>query len=113
MANKIKQFRFYENNSTNNYPSDLTDTDLVNGDIFQPYLPIFRLGIQTLPGTMFYLSEGQPDPIIVGKTGIFELDLEELSDISRLRFDRASIDLIQNHPGAYLIIDMLYEEGGQ
>ena len=112
MANKVMQFRFYnepqDGAATKNVPADLTGDSLVNGSAFSSYTPKLQLGIQTLPGTMFYLSAGQPDPIIVGKTGIFELDLNGDADISNLHFDRSSIDLINDNDSAYLIIDLLY-----
>lgn len=113
MASNITQFRYYNNGNSKNNPSDLTADDLVNGKIFQNFSPKFQIGIQTLPGTMFYLSQGQPDPIIVGKTGIFEIDLDGDVDVTYLHFDARSINLIKNNPSAYLIIDVLYGEGGE
>ena len=40
------------------------------------YSPIIHLGIQTLPGTKIYLNGFYDAPIIIGATGIYELDLE-------------------------------------
>jgi hypothetical protein len=37
-------------------------------------MPIVQLGIQSVPGTKFYLN-GSNNPIIIGNTGIYELDL--------------------------------------
>jgi hypothetical protein len=61
-----------------------------------------------LPGTKFYLNDGKT-PIIIGSTGIYEIDLEGLSEITRLSFDKTSISLIDKNAGAYLIIDLIYD----
>jgi hypothetical protein len=39
-------------------------------------MPIVHLGIQTLPGTKVYLNSNMDAPVIIGATGIYELDLE-------------------------------------
>jgi hypothetical protein len=49
--------------------------------------------------------------IIVGNTGIYELDLEGISTINLIKFDRSSMNLINQNQEAYLIIDYLFEEG--
>jgi hypothetical protein len=64
--------------------------NLYNGTIFTNYLPITQIGIQTLPGTKFYLNEATT-PIMVASTGIYELDLEGLSTITSLSFDYNSL----------------------
>ena len=67
MANKIKQFRYYTemtgNGATMNYPSTIGANSTpvsylhyVNGELFQNYYPIVQLGVQSLPGTKFYLN---------------------------------------------------------
>ena len=48
-------------------------------------------------------------PIIVGATGIYELDLEGISEINSLFFDKKSIQTIEEVGNAYLIVDALYE----
>lgn len=68
---------------------------------------ITQLGIQTLPGIKFYLNDGV-DPIIVGSTGIYELDLEGLSEITALSFDKDSIKRIDDNDNGYLIVDAIY-----
>jgi hypothetical protein len=40
MAKKIKQFRYYANNSRNNYPTTLKYNQLISGSIFSSYMPI-------------------------------------------------------------------------
>ena len=111
MAKQIKQFRFYNQKSARqNYPSNITMANLASGSIFSSYMPVVQLGIQALPGTKFYLNNSN-DPIIIGQTGIYELTLEGLSEITALEIDRNSLTAINNNIGAYLIVDILYEDG--
>lgn len=113
MARKIRQIRYYGENNAKNYPNDISMTKLVNGTAFKSNnqnILISQLGIQTLPGTKFYLNDSA-NAIIVGNTGIYELDLEGISTINLLKFDRGSMNLISQNLEAYLIIDYLFEEG--
>ncbi len=114
MAKKVKQFRYYSDTSENNYPSEdgkkPTYRNLISGSVFSNYMPILQLGVQTLPGTKFYLN-GSNNPIIIGSTGIYELDLQGLTEISSLQFDASSVGLIKNNQSAYLIIDIIYDDG--
>ena len=110
MAKQIKQFRFYNQKSSKNYPSNITMANLASGAIFSSYVPIIQLGIQTLPGTRFYLNNAN-DPIIIGNTGIYELDLQGLSEITSLTFEQRSIQAISDNNNAYLIVDIIYEDG--
>ena len=79
----IRQFRYYgsdliNNNfaKENNFPKDASFPErLVLGNIFQEYSAITKLGIQGRPGTTFYLNDSNY-PIVVGETGIYEIDLE-------------------------------------
>lgn len=109
MANKnIMQFRYYNNTNINNQPANITKAKLVSGNAFNNYLPITQLGIQTLPGTKFYLNHSVV-PTMIGSTGIYELNLEGLSKITSISFDSKSIKAIEENDGAYLIIDIVYE----
>ena len=111
MANVVKQFRYYnDENAAKNQPTDATGTDYVSGNVFKTFFPILQLGIQSLPGTMFYLNNAI-DPVIVGRTGIYELDLEEEVEISDIRFDLYSINAIKDNGNAYLIVDIIYDNG--
>ena len=117
MAKKIKQFRYYEEkditrnpNTTRNFPSNIAARNLKSGSIFASCTPIVQLGIQTLPGTRFFLN-GNNYPIIVGNTGIYELDLQGQGEITALSFEASSIDAISKNPNGYLIVDIIYEEG--
>ena len=78
MSKKVKQFRYYSNGSDNNYPKDLINRQLISGSAFNRYMPIVQLGILTMPGTKLYLN-GSNNPIIIGNTGIYELDLQGLT----------------------------------
>lgn len=109
MAKHVMQFRYYEDNHTNNQPVELNAGQLVNGTVFAKYLPFTQLGIQALPGTRFYLNDNIEGPVIVGSTGIYELELGGISKINSLKFDSKSLKLIADNPNAFLIIDVIYE----
>lgn len=109
MAKRVKQIRYYKDGSQNNYGGP-TYRNLISGSVFNNFVPMLQLGIQTLPGTKFYLN-GSNNPIIIGTTGIYELDLQGLTEINSLQFDAGSLSLIANNNNAYLIIDMIYEDG--
>lgn len=111
MAKQIMQFRYYDENNSGqkNQPRNITRAKLASGSVFSNYFPITQLGIQALPGTKFYLNNGTT-PIIIGSTGIYELDLEGLSEITHLAFDASSINSIHNNPNAYLIVDIICGE---
>lgn len=125
MARRIAQFRYFGDGEigvnaitqttlykhiSNNYTEAINKSVLADGSIFINYTPIVQLGVQTLPGTKFYLN-ANTDPIIVGASGIYELDLSNTSTvISSIMFDLGSLELISNNPDGYLIIDIVYEE---
>ena len=73
-------------------------------------MEMFSLGIQSLPGTKFYLNNAQ-EPIIVGYTGIYELDLEGSIEITKITFDLYSLQLINNLNDGILLVDIIYEDG--
>lgn len=106
MAKQIMQFRYYAEQNGKNQPKNLSQPKLTSGSIFSNYYPITQLGIQALPGTKFYLNNSTT-PIIIGSTGIYELDLEGLSEINSLSFDATSISSINKNDNAYLIIDII------
>ena len=113
MAKKIGQIRYYGPDSNNsnqkrNYPEDLTSASLRYGNIFNTVYPIVQLGVQTMPGVKFYVNN-HTTPIIIGATGIYELNVDGLSNITDIQFDSSSLQLIDNNPNAYLIIDYIYE----
>lgn len=120
MANKIRQYRFYnnKNGAGKNYPTTITiDTNSVDvtyehyssGAVFENNFPILQLGIQAPPGTKFSLNNG--DEIIIGSTGIFELDLEGKTEITKLTFNETSLAFINNNDNLSLIVDTIYDDG--
>ena len=106
----FKQFIYCNDLSDHTYPSGLTATQLVNGTAFTQFLPAFQLGVQAPPGTKFYINNNNV-PVIVGYTGLFDLDLTSLGSITSLTFDSASINRIKNNDGAILIVDIAYLGG--
>jgi hypothetical protein len=123
MAKRIKQYRYYNeanNGVTKNQPSKVQDESgemqdtsykhYVSGLVFGSYFPVLQLGIQALPGTKFYLNNAV-DPIVIGLTGIWEVDLDGQTEITAIQIDNQSIQNIANNPNAYLIIDVIYDDG--
>lgn len=115
MAKKVGQIRYYgggkqgsNTNQKRNYPEGLTYNSLKSGTVFNAVYPIIQLGVQTLPGTRIYINN-HTAPIVIGATGIYELDVNGVSNITDIQFDGASLDLIDANPNAYLIIDYIYE----
>ena len=107
-ATGITQIRFYydgnERNTPFNYHLDFCDNTLL-----AKYAPIKQFSIYTLPGTKFYLNQGT-DAIIVGASGIYELDLRNApARLTSIRFDRASMEIINESDNGYLIIDLIHE----
>lgn len=81
-----------------------------------PTSGIKRIGIQTIPGVEFSINDSPLSNIVIGPSGIFELDVEASGSVV------GKIDLIENtllryfegsSSTAYLIIDVIYETGGQ
>lgn len=110
MAKRVMQFRFYSENDTRNYPNDCTLTKLQNGKVFDGYTPIVQLGIQSLPGTKLYLNNSLVDPIIIGSTGIYELDIDGMAEITKLQFNKESLNTISDNVNASLIVDIIYDD---
>ena len=111
MANAIKQFRYYGNGGgEKNEPNEeYVMNKWVNGELFTDYFPIRQLGIQSLPGTKFYLNNAE-DPIIIGHTGLYELELENGVEISALNFDYNSLHIFDTEGSqGYLLVDIVYD----
>lgn len=115
MAKKIMQFRYYgDNNSIQNQPSGISTSSLLDGSVFNNYYPIVQLGIQTLPGVKFYVNgDKTTNPVMIGSTGIYELDLDGLTEITQLQFASDSLANISENNSAYLIIDIVYTSDSQ
>ena len=103
MARSVHQVRWF---GDGNKDSNTTSSQLVNGSAFSQYA-IVQLGIQTLPGTKFSINL-YPTPLIIGATGIYELDLTNIGRITNLLISKTSLDNIKNS-GQGLIIDFISE----
>lgn len=108
----IKQFRYYGDNNSNNYPSNMTTSNLIRSNIFSGYGSITQMGVQARPGTTMYLNNSIY-PIVIGETGIYEIDLQEYGQIYAIRFAETSL---QDYGTAgntdRLLIDIIYEGSG-
>ena len=109
MAKYVNQVRYYGDGNAKNSNSTLSITSLQSGSVFHNTLPIVQLGIQTLPGMKVFINN-HTNPIVVGQTGIYELNVDGISYITDLRFDGSTLGVInKNQANAYLIIDYIYE----
>ncbi len=109
---KMMQFRYNNFASEMNYPDyDDYPLQLTRRNIFANYNQISQLGIQAPPGVIFYLNNGDAE-IMVGRTGIYELDLEGVGRIYSIRFDPTTLNnLVTKDNNARLIIDIIYDGG--
>ena len=109
MATRMLQFRYYYDGNENNNPNWKWQL-YCTANSFKKYSPITAIGVQTLPGTKIYLN-GSITPIIIGNSGIFELDVANTSaTINNFRVDQESMKLIRDLQNGYIIIDIVYEE---
>ena len=108
----IKQFRYGGDGAKNNNPQDLSIEKLVNGNIFTGYGSISQLGIQAKKGTMVFLNNSIY-PIVIGDTGIYEIDLQGFGHIYSISFAKAQMEEF-NAQGSTssLLIDIIYEGAG-
>ena len=102
MAKKIGQIRYFGERNRQNYPTTINATKLRTGGAFTSVYPFVQLGVQTLPGTKFYVNN-HTTPVIVGATGIYELDVNGLSNLTDIQFDDKSLKTINDNENAYLI----------
>lgn len=111
MGRKVEQFRYYGTGDDRNQPkgtAPISRANLQSGAIFSNRYPIVQLGIQTLPGVKFYLNKAV-DPIIVGHTGIYDLELDGVTHITHLSFAEESLKMLENTANSYLIVDIIHE----
>lgn len=111
MARKVYQVRYYGDNETQkNQPKGLAGNRLRSGSVFSQYTPMKQIGIQSMPGVKFYLNNSV-EPVEIGATGIYELNVENMTEITALSFDTTSINMINQIPSTgYIIVDILYED---
>ena len=92
---RIAQFRYYgkSKDELNYHPalghieSETYLSLLTKGSLFDEFKGISKLGIQCRPNTKFYLNNSNY-PIVIGNTGIYELDLENHGQINDIYFDK-------------------------
>ena len=106
---KIYQYRYY-GESAKTYPEELNATMMANGEIFSRTgkNSITHLGLQAAPGTTFFLNLGT-NPIQVGKTGIYEIDITGYGFITSILFSSSTLERVTEDNG--IIIDIVYEGG--
>lgn len=114
MAKQVKQFRYYQEaidgDTSMNEPIGLAQRELASGSAFKKYFPVSQLGIQALPGTKFFLNNNTY-PVIVGLTGTYELNLDNKAEITALQFDNESVIATRKNNNAYIIVDIVYDDG--
>ena len=112
---EVKQFRYYNSTSDKNVPAlstyqdEPTKNPWIN-NLLEGYDSVIKLGIQTLPGTKFWLNNNITGTgIIVDHTGVYELDLRNIATIiNGLTFDATSLAIIDAVDNASIIVDILY-----
>ena len=110
---KIMQFRYRGDNDENNFPKfPFYRSALTSGNIFKDYGFISKLGIQGPVGLKFYLNSFS-NPIMIGETGIYELDLENVGRITSIQFDANDLNTFFTNDlqSDQLLIDIVYEGG--
>ena len=108
---RIMQFRYRGENHPDNYPNYSAYTDILSdGNIFNDYGIVSKLGIQGPDGLRFYLNFS-PDPITIGETGIYELDLEGVGRITAIQFNKTDLNnfYTTNPLNDKILIDIVYE----
>ena len=51
------------------------------------------------------------EPVVIGSTGIYELELPQDVEITALSFEASSIASLSNLENGSLIVDIIYEDG--
>lgn len=74
------------------------------------FTPIKQIGIQAFPGAIFYLNDSN-FPIVIGESGIYELEVVNGMKISSIAMDASSYDKITKNSSLSLIIDILGGNG--
>lgn len=116
----IKQFRYFKAEDSRNSPASNNiwiyspdENDEEQKHLFSDINGgVVKLGIQGLPGTVFYINENTLDQgIIIDHTGVYELDLKDTTlRLGMLYFDPQSLVNISKVDNATLIVDILYEK---
>ena len=110
---QIKQFVYYGLNDSRNTPqgSEFSNPWIYN--LFSQYRQISHLGIQGEPGVLFCINGSKDeDAIMMGNTGIYEIDLDGVGYISSLRFLEGELKRFYPEGSSgerRLIVDFIYE----
>lgn len=102
MNKKIMQFRYYGTKNKNNFPANIKAGDFSTEDFFKDYYPIHYIKIQGPNSIKFWINFNS-NSVMLGPSGVYELDLQNFSTIEDLKF--SSISSIISEP---LIIDLIY-----
>lgn len=105
---RIKQFRYYgKDNIDKNMPRQ--GEVFFKGNWFQNINAVSHIGVQAIPGVRFYLNDS-PSSLMVGQTGIYELDLGNLGIIQSFKLDFSSLKDKEEQILEYgIIVDVVYE----
>lgn len=114
MAKTVGQIRYYGDHSPKNYPVGLSRAQLQYGLFFDGVVPITQLGVQSFPGAEILINSHQSSAgsVIIGQTGIYELNLQGAAHINQLRVSAQTLNLIDLHKTGYIIIDYISEREG-
>ena len=114
MAKQIKQIRWFKDGDSRNFPSTILKKELQldennpTDSYFEQYSPILQLSVHTLPGVKIYFNSQDKNPIYVGHSGVYQLDLTDTSAVLYgLHFDEKDLTDIEN-TNVGLIIDLMY-----
>ena len=100
MAKQIKQIRWFGDGDKRNYPSTVNVQDLLDKNYFEQFSPILQLSIHTLPGVKVYFNDQTDNPIYVGHSGVYQLDLQDTSAVLwGMHFDSEDLDDIEGESG--------------
>lgn len=104
---KIVQLRYFGEGNENNVPKD--NNIWAGGNLLRNFGNVSHLGIQGEPGIKFYLNN-RTNPIYIGNTGIYELNLEGLGYITGLYFDKQNLNekYAEQKDRHMLIVDFVY-----
>lgn len=103
MNKKIMQFRYYGAKNKNNFPANIKAGDFSNEDFFKNYYPIHYIKIQGPPNSIKFWINFNSNSVMLGPSGVYELDLQNFSTIEDLKFNS-----ISNTISEPLIIDLIY-----
>lgn len=108
---KIMQFRYEGYENENNYPEYSDYNSVLKNNLLKDFPSVSHLGIQGPQGLRFYLNGGE-NPITIGKTGIYELDLDGIGRINKLCFNETDISSYFGQESTNrLLVDIIYEGG--